>query len=1834
MTTCRQISSRLPKRSALWRFARGFIFLITLLSAVQVASAQPHKIQVTDPALAAQIETQGGRLIADYGSYRLYEVDHIAPEMLANGRAEMRDYYNTIFLHAVPLDTRKPEIKALRKSVGPFAGKHLHLVQFAGPVQTHWRDDLLAAGAKIISYIPENTYMVYGDADCLAQVQGLAAAAPHVQWEGAYLDNYKIHPRARTVDDQGNPRAIGTDLFDIQLVADDAANAATLQLLDRLKLEPFERKDRVLHYLDLVVRLNPTDLALVAAQPEVVSILPFFPRQKFCERQDQIVAGNLTGNVPTGPGYLAWLASVGFTQAQFTNFIVDVSDSGIDNGSTAPNHFGLHTGGDFNSASRVLYNRLEGTPNPGSTLQGCDGHGNLNATIIAGYDDFAGFPFADTNGFHYGLGVCPFVGVGSSVIFDPDYYTYPNLTNVQSDAYQNGARVSNNSFGASKSAGIYDAEAQAYDVLVRDAQPAGSSHATTGNQGMVIVFAAGNDGSAAQTIDSPGSAKNVITVGAAENVQAFGGPDGSTIGDNLADSANDVVYFSSEGPCMDGRAKPDLVAPGTHVSGGVFQAEYDLTNYPDGIAGECFNGTGVSGGPDGAYWPLNQQFYAASSGTSHSTPCVAGGCALVLQYFFNNFSILPSPAMTKAVLLNSARYLTGDYADDTLPSVSQGMGEMNLGMAFDGVPRILRDQLPVDIFTNSGQVRTFYGAVANTNNPLRVTLAWTDAPGSTSGNAYNNNLDLTVSVGGNTYKGNVFNGAFSTTGGSADVKNNVESVFLQPGVSGNCTVTVTAASINSVGVPNSSNALKQDFALVVYNASIIGIPNVAAAYTTVAAENCTPTNDAIDPGETVTVNFALQNLGTGNTTNLVATLLPNSSILSPSGPQTYGVLTAGGPPVSRPFTFEAGGVCGGTLNATFQIQDGAGVPSNLSFTLPLGKLVPYTAFTQNFDGVTAPALPAGWTTTNSGSEAKWVTSTTSKDTSPNAAFVNDAAGVGLSELVTPAIPIISPTAQLTFRNNYNLQNGGTFADDGGVLEIQIGNGAFTDIVTAGGSFVTNGYNRTISSTRSNPLAGRPAWSGSSGGFITTIANLPAAAAGQTIHLKWRCGTDTSGSGVGWFIDTISLGDSMYVCCADTADLLVTASASPSPVALGTNLNFNLTVTNLGPVTASNVIVSDFAPIGTYILTASAGFYTNLATVYWNIGDLPSGAQTNLTLTVVPIASGLITDTASATSTTYDFNLANNSATTSVTAYAPVVITTEPTNDTLVPVGANVAFQVAATGGAPIACQWYFAGAKLSGQTNFTLNLSNVQTNQTGDFTAVITNPVTVVTSTVASLTVIAPAAITAEPASQTFVATGTNVTLQVGTTGTPPIAYQWYFGSAMLTGQTNATLNLYNVQPNQSGNYTVMVTNLFAATNSTVATVTVLDPVVITAEPTNQTIVPVGTNVTFQVTATGAAPIGFQWYFAGAKLSGQTDGTLNLSNLQTNQTGNYTVVVTNPVTVVTSTVASLTVVAPVTITNNPPGQTTVPVGANVYFHVGVAGTDPIGYQWYFAGTNLVDQTNSALNLTNVQLTQTGDYVLIATNLFAAATSTVASLTVIAPPIITNEPASQTIVPVGAGVSFQVGAGGSAPFGYQWYFAATNLPGQTNSTLYFSNVQTNQTGGYTVIVTNLAAAVTSTVASLTVVTPPALTSPPSNQTAFVGTNITFQADATGLFLTYQWSLNGTNLPGATTNTLTLTNVQPYQAGSYTLIVTNIAGQDAAAAQLSTVLPPLTITVTGDTISISLASQPGLNYTLLYKDNLSDPDWTPLPNSIPGTGDTITLQDPAPSPTNRFYCVSCN
>jgi subtilisin family serine protease len=240
---------------------------------------------------------------------------------------------------------------------------------------------------------------------------------------------------------------------------------------------------------------------------------------------------------------------------------------------------------------------------------------------------------------------------------------------------------------------------------------------------MAHIVSAGNSGAGANTIGSPATAKNVITVGATEGVRANGVVDGCGV--SAADNSNDIIDFSSRGPTDDGRTKPDIVAPGTHIVG-------PIPSGPD------YNGSGTCN----PQYPAGSFRYGLASGTSNASPAVAGAASLIYNYYQRTFGGTPSPAMLKAFMLNTTRYLTGVDSGDTLPSNNQGWGAMFLKQGFDTTPKYVRDQ--TSVFVNTGNIYLRSGRVAIPSKPFRVTVAWTDAIGPTTGNAYVNDLNLEV----------------------------------------------------------------------------------------------------------------------------------------------------------------------------------------------------------------------------------------------------------------------------------------------------------------------------------------------------------------------------------------------------------------------------------------------------------------------------------------------------------------------------------------------------------------------------------------------------------------------------------------------------------------------------------------------------------------------------------------------------------------------------------------------------------------------------------------------------------------------------------------------------------------------------------------------------------------------------------------------------------------------------------------------------------------------------------------------------------------------------------
>ncbi len=249
-----------------------------------------------------------------------------------------------------------------------------------------------------------------------------------------------------------------------------------------------------------------------------------------------------------------------------------------------------------------------------------------------------------------------------------------------------------------------------------------------------------------------------------------------------------------------------------------------------------------------------------------------------------------------------------------------------------------------------------------------------------------------------------------------------------------------------------------------------------------------------------------------------------------------------------------------------------------------------------------------------------------------------------------------------------------------------------------------------------------------------------------------------------------------------------------------------------------------------------------------------------------------------------------------------------------------------------------------------LNLNLVTTNNAGNYAVIISDSSGSVTSSVASLTVNVPVFISTQPQSQS-VSVGSNVTFAVTAGGTLPLHYQWLSNSIAILDATNFNFTFNIASTNPVAGFSVVLTNNYGAITSSVAALTVLViPPGIASPPASQT-VGMGSNATFNVVASGSPPFNYLWLFNGAALSAQTNATLNLSGLLTNQSGAYSVLVTSPYGSITSKVATLTVGFPPYLTQQPTNQTIL-VGGRSAMSVSVAGVGPFSYQWQLNGTNL------------------------------------------------------------------------------------------------------------------------------------------------------------------------------------------------------------------------------------------------------------------------------------------
>lgn len=362
--------------------------------------------------------------------------------------------------------------------------------------------------------------------------------------------------------------------------------------------------------------------------------------------------------------------------------------------------------------------------------------------------------------------------------------------------------------------------------------------------------------------------------------------------------------------------------------------------------------------------------------------------------------------------------------------------------------------------------------------------------------------------------------------------------------------------------------------------------------------------------------------------------------------------------------------------------------------------------------------------------------------------------------------------------------------------------------------------------------------------------------------------------------------------------------------------------------------------------------------------------------------------------------------------------------------------------------------------------------------------------------------------------------------------YQWQLNGSNISGQTSNTLNV-----TAPGSYTVVVSNVAGCT-----AVSLNYNVGLSSTPLPSISGPTSVCSGSNITLNGSGGTGYQWQLNGSNLAGQTAATLQVTG-----GGTYTVVVSNAAGCTAT--ASQVVTQGTTPTPNitPPTTTTLCPGGSLNLNAtgGVPGNT---YQWQLNGSNIGGAAGSTYNAVAA-----GNYTVVITNGTCSATSAPLNIgTGNAPTPSINGPTS-----ICSGSSLNLNASGGTS--YQWQLNGSNIPNETNTTL-----SVNTAGNYSVIVSNASGCTATASQNIVAATPP--TASITGPNGFCnGGSITLSA-ANGT--TYQWQLNGSNIPNATNATL-LVNT----AGNYSVIVTNTANCTASASQNITAFTPTTTTISG-------------------------------------------------------------
>ena len=716
-------------------------------------------------------------------SFVLGEADDAAIAEMKNGGLIVQELPEVQAPPTVAAIHGQVRARALREAIGAANAvddvlpnlnqPQFYLLWLMGPLLESWKEQLAQAGVTLLESLPTGAYKVRlepGQAEPLRQ-QSFVAELRLYDAESTGPDLIK-HANARGAPPLGVSRAMLT--FDVRLHRADATDLQSV--LDWLKARNVAIAGNSSRKIRIYLLQGARELSEIPALPEVATFEEYVP-PKFnndaARRLLRIDSGNPVITLPfTGAGQIVAVADTGLdsNHPDFQGRILSVVALGRPNDSSDPAGHGTHVAGSVLGDGSASNGQIRGAA-PGAQL--------FFQSIL------------DATG---GLGGLP---VDLNDLFD--------------DAYQSGARIHNNSWGAA-TASRYTGNSVEVDEFVAD------------HRDMLIVISAGNEGIAAAprtnsdtgfvdwlSIGSPASCKNALTVGASRSDRSSGGyskmtygaawpgdfPDPPISGQLISGDPECLAAFSSRGPCDDRRIKPDVVGPGT-----------DIASTKSSLA------------PLRNFWGAypNNPRYAFDGGTSMSAPLISGCAALVCEFYEKTRNHAPSAALVKATLINGTRWLNG--ADSIAPSQGtpnfhQGFGCVNMAAS---VPNPGNAKLRLEFvdswqnsatqFTSTGQRFRFQFSLAAPSPVLSICIAYTDLPA----RALQNNLNLFVQKPDNTKV--VGNAQLPMSLNIPDPDNNVEIVRLPNAAAGVYIIQISA-----------TNLLRgpQDFALVVTGENLSGL---------------------------------------------------------------------------------------------------------------------------------------------------------------------------------------------------------------------------------------------------------------------------------------------------------------------------------------------------------------------------------------------------------------------------------------------------------------------------------------------------------------------------------------------------------------------------------------------------------------------------------------------------------------------------------------------------------------------------------------------------------------------------------------------------------------------------------------------------------------------------------------------------------------------------------------------------------------------------------------------------------------------------------------------------